>query len=471
MPYRVALVTVLFIVFALLSPPVDASVSGVVISQVYGGGGNSGSTYKQDFIEIFNGGQSPVNIGGWSVQTRSVAGATWFIATLPDLNLLVGQYFLIQVDGATTNNGTVDLPSPDLVSGLPGMSAAGGRVALVTNNITVEGVNDPDVVDFVGYNNNSGGEPFESETSPAVGMSNTNSLKRRITGCVDTNNNFEDFEASPAYPYARNRQSPLSICNSSGVTATATPFTPVPTSTSTNAPDVTLSPTSTTSTSTSTSEPVTSTATLSTVEPTTDFTSTPESTTEATFTATLNATAEPTPTATFGAGIELLVNGGMEGAPNADKSPLGWRVKRGSKDRQKCNMENKLVAYVGFCTFMFKGGAGEKSQLSQNVVLENFSFQQGDMLRLTFALNAPNSAAKGKIKLRMKYGDNTEPYKFDQDFGKTTQYVLTEVFIPVNSANLLKISLKFIHQSGAGKVYVDAVSVMQFKASGMVSLP
>src|SRR5207249_640100 len=34
----------------------------VKISQVYGGGGNSGSTYKNDFIEIYNQSTTPVDI-------------------------------------------------------------------------------------------------------------------------------------------------------------------------------------------------------------------------------------------------------------------------------------------------------------------------------------------------------------------------------------------------------------------------
>ena len=38
-----------------LSGKVEAATeTSVVISQVYGGGGNGGSTYKNDFIELFN---------------------------------------------------------------------------------------------------------------------------------------------------------------------------------------------------------------------------------------------------------------------------------------------------------------------------------------------------------------------------------------------------------------------------------
>jgi hypothetical protein len=45
------------------------------ISQVYGGGGNAGATYKNDFIEIFRGDTS-VDVSAWSVQYAS-AGTSW----------------------------------------------------------------------------------------------------------------------------------------------------------------------------------------------------------------------------------------------------------------------------------------------------------------------------------------------------------------------------------------------------------
>src|SRR5215813_7743027 len=49
----------------------------VVISEVYGGGGNSGATFTNDFIELYNRGAAPVNLAGWSVQYASAAGTTW----------------------------------------------------------------------------------------------------------------------------------------------------------------------------------------------------------------------------------------------------------------------------------------------------------------------------------------------------------------------------------------------------------
>ncbi|WP_432382760.1 lamin tail domain-containing protein [Duganella sp. P38] len=48
----------------------------VVISQVYGGGGNSGANYKADFVELFNRSDAPVSLAGWSVQYGSSGGST-----------------------------------------------------------------------------------------------------------------------------------------------------------------------------------------------------------------------------------------------------------------------------------------------------------------------------------------------------------------------------------------------------------
>ncbi|HET7500992.1 MAG TPA: Ig-like domain-containing protein, partial [Kofleriaceae bacterium] len=45
--------------------------SGLVISQVYGGGGNTGAQFKNDFIELHNGGATPVSLAGLAVQFTS----------------------------------------------------------------------------------------------------------------------------------------------------------------------------------------------------------------------------------------------------------------------------------------------------------------------------------------------------------------------------------------------------------------
>ena len=57
-----------------LSSPASAAADHLVISEVYGGGGNSGATYTHDFIELYNPTDAPVSVDGWSVQYRSATG-------------------------------------------------------------------------------------------------------------------------------------------------------------------------------------------------------------------------------------------------------------------------------------------------------------------------------------------------------------------------------------------------------------
>ena len=76
----ISIVACFTLVFGLLVMPVDkfqAVSSSIVISQVYGGGGNSGATYKNDFIELYNPGTTAVDVTGWTVQYGSATGTTW----------------------------------------------------------------------------------------------------------------------------------------------------------------------------------------------------------------------------------------------------------------------------------------------------------------------------------------------------------------------------------------------------------
>src|SRR6185503_13891017 len=68
----------------------------VVISQVYGGGGNSGATLKNDFIEIINHTGAPINLAGWSVQYAGSTATSWQVTPLNSFLLQPGQYYLIK---------------------------------------------------------------------------------------------------------------------------------------------------------------------------------------------------------------------------------------------------------------------------------------------------------------------------------------------------------------------------------------
>src|SRR5262245_23687782 len=90
-----------------------AASAQLVISQVYGGGGNAGSTFTHDFIEVFNRGSTPIDLTGMSVQYASAAGSAWTVTALTPVVLQPGQYYLIQeAQGA---GGTTPLPTPDVI--------------------------------------------------------------------------------------------------------------------------------------------------------------------------------------------------------------------------------------------------------------------------------------------------------------------------------------------------------------------
>ncbi|WP_352431152.1 Ig-like domain-containing protein [Pyrinomonas sp.] len=182
----------------------QASMPQVVISQVYGGGGNSGATYKNDFIEIFNRGATAVNLNGWSVQYASSTGTTWQVTTLSG-TLQPGQYYLIRQ--AAGGGGTVDLPPPDATGNIA-MSATSGKVALVNSTSALTGAcPTANIVDFVGYGSTA--NCFEG-AGPTVNLSNTTAAIRAGNGCTDTNNNNADFSAGAPTP--RNTNSPLNPC-------------------------------------------------------------------------------------------------------------------------------------------------------------------------------------------------------------------------------------------------------------------
>lgn len=191
----------------------------VVISQVYGGGGNSGATLKNDFVELYNRGAVPVTLTGWSVQYASSAGTSWQRTNLTG-TINPGQYYLVQeAQGA---GGTVNLPTPDAI-GTIAMSATAGKVALVSNTTALTG-SCPAVVDFVGFGS---ANCFEGASSTAA-LTNTTATLRKGDGCTDTNNNGADF--ATGVPSPRNTTSAFHFC------ATSTPPTGVGTATPSNGP-------------------------------------------------------------------------------------------------------------------------------------------------------------------------------------------------------------------------------------------
>lgn len=169
----------------------------VVISQVYGGGGNSGASFTHDFIELFNPTSNPVDLTGWKVRYASAAG-DFSSSNTTSLSGIIKpySYLLIQQSGGTTGSF---LPTPD-VQGKLSMGGSNGKVDLVNAA--------GDRIDFIGY-----GSASEYETSPTAALSNsTAAIRKELTFGQndrgrDTDNNAADFTVTTPDP--RNSASPV----------------------------------------------------------------------------------------------------------------------------------------------------------------------------------------------------------------------------------------------------------------------
>jgi hypothetical protein len=189
-------------------------VANLVISQVYGGGGNASATYTNDFIEIFNRGTTTVDFSVTPYSVQYAAATSNFSTNKTDITLgilLPGHYFLIR-EGSGGANG-VGLPTPDLATGTINMAATAGKVALVSGTTALTGSGCPfgaAVVDFLGY----GVTANCSETAP-ITVSGTNLNARsviRTASCTDSNSNSADFSNPVTAPVARNTATTPTIC-------------------------------------------------------------------------------------------------------------------------------------------------------------------------------------------------------------------------------------------------------------------
>ena len=186
-----------------------ASASGVVVSQVYGGGGNAGASFRNDYVELFNGGDSAADISGWTIQYATAAGTSWQPTTLSG-SIAPGRYYLVALASGGTAGAV--LPPQD-ATGTTNLAATGGKIALVrgtaalTCGATAGSCSTaPLVEDLVGYGDAS---DFEGAgTAPAP--SNTDSAVRAAAGCTDTGDNATDFTAAAAAP--RNSTTPAHAC-------------------------------------------------------------------------------------------------------------------------------------------------------------------------------------------------------------------------------------------------------------------
>jgi hypothetical protein len=207
----------------------------LVISQVYTRGGESGATFRNDYVEVFNRGSVAVNLLDYTLQVLVNAPARpgfpgglapvsiRFASSGDSVPLEPGRYVLYQF-GSGGNNGAPLPFTPDADNPLLDLPAAAGRVALIKGRQFTQpyaqygcavGV-DAALADFVSYGAATCAEGAGVLPAPTV----TIPLLRSNDGCDDTDNNLADF-ARAAAPNPRNTSSPARLCN---LTAPASTF-------------------------------------------------------------------------------------------------------------------------------------------------------------------------------------------------------------------------------------------------------
>jgi hypothetical protein len=173
----------------------------VVISQVYGAGGNNGAVLRHDFVELYNPGNAPVSLENWSIQYASATGTFGGANNTATLSGTISSkgYYLIRLATGNASSQLPEIPTPDVVGNIA-VAATAFKIALVDSTQLLSGSNplgNPTIVDFVGANPTA--NAFEG-TGPAPAPSTTTAIFRKLGGEQDTNDNAADFETGPPNP-------------------------------------------------------------------------------------------------------------------------------------------------------------------------------------------------------------------------------------------------------------------------------
>jgi DNA/RNA endonuclease G (NUC1) len=174
----------------------------ITISQVYGGGGNAGATYTNDYVELYNPTSSTVTITGWSLQYASATGTgTWTNKQPIGGFIEPGQYYLVSMASGGANGAP--LPVTPNISSPINMGAAAGKIALVRNSDNLSGPcplgTDPDIVDLVGYGTTA--NCHEGNANAPVPSSSAAILRQGSPqGSFDSDQNGTDFAAGAPNP-------------------------------------------------------------------------------------------------------------------------------------------------------------------------------------------------------------------------------------------------------------------------------
>jgi 5'-nucleotidase len=181
----------------LAAVPAQASTdgTGVVINEVYLSAGSAGAAYKNKFVELYNPGDTAVELTGWSVQYRSATG-TSTSSTVVALtgSIAADGYYLVA--GGSNGDAGADLPAPDVTSSLNASGTKGTLIladtadALTPATGSVTGADH--IIDLLGYGTSN---TFEGAAAPAP-SSNSDVKSINRTDFADTDSNQADFSLS-----------------------------------------------------------------------------------------------------------------------------------------------------------------------------------------------------------------------------------------------------------------------------------
>ncbi|MEZ2122357.1 ExeM/NucH family extracellular endonuclease [Corynebacterium sp. CCM 9203] len=166
----------------------------IVISQVYGGGGNKDAALTSDFIELYNPTSSPISVDGWTLQYLSAKNTTAKPGQISELTGTIAPHSHLLIRGARGSGGTVDFAA-DIDAPQLAVGSRAGAVVLATDatpfNADTAGGS---AIDILGY-----GGAAVSEGTPAQSLDNTLAATRGDDG-ADTDDNATDFTAAVPSP-------------------------------------------------------------------------------------------------------------------------------------------------------------------------------------------------------------------------------------------------------------------------------
>jgi hypothetical protein len=148
----------------------------LVIAELYGGGGDQGSYWTNDYIVLYNPTTSSINLSSWSVQYAKFNGSTWEVTNLNG-SIPPNGYYSIQEGGGVW--GVLPLPFTSSAYGLIDIDKNKGKVALVNTQTPLavsNPVGNPNVIDFIGYG--QGTNAYEG-VGPGQQLGLTSSLRRK----------------------------------------------------------------------------------------------------------------------------------------------------------------------------------------------------------------------------------------------------------------------------------------------------